>query len=114
MKLTRIQYKILRVWLRYHVGGYGIGQLCRSCWKSWFGLGLVGALSYWITVSITPAISWGMVGLCLGAFLRDIGYYQVSRRTWPVTERLIDWKLTQELVDAYEKPAPDRLPGRAS
>jgi hypothetical protein len=104
MKLTKLQFKVLRVWLRYHSSGYGIGQWFRSCWKSWLLLGVMGAWSFYFVVPESAAVGYGFFGLCLGAFLRDIGYYQVSRRTWPVTERVIDWKQVQELVDSHDKP----------
>ena len=104
MKLTRVQFKVLRVWLRYHSSGYGIGQWMRSCWKSWLFLAVMCAWSYYFVIPVSAPVGWGFFGLLVGAFLRDIGYYQVSRRTWPVTERVIDWKQVQELVDSHDKP----------
>jgi hypothetical protein len=104
MKLTRLQFKVLRVWLRYHSSGYGIAQWMRSCWKSWLFLGVMCAWSFYFVVPVSAPVGWGFFGLLVGAFLRDIGYYQVSRRTWPVTERVIDWKQVQELVDSHDKP----------
>ena len=106
MKLTRLQFKILRVWLRYHACGYGIGQWMLTCWKSWLLLGAMGAWSCCFVAPLSPAAGWGLFGLCLGAFLRDVGYYQVSRRTWPITDLVFDWKRVQELVSAYGKDAP--------
>jgi hypothetical protein len=66
-------------------------------------LGAMSAWSYFYVVPTFAAVGWGCFGLCLGAFLRDIGYYQVSRRTWPVSDRVIDWKRVQELVDSHDK-----------
>jgi hypothetical protein len=103
MKLTRLQYKILKVWLRYHDAGYGLGQWLRTCWKSWLLLSVMGAWAYYFAVPVSPAFGWGYFGLCLGAFLRDIGYYQVAQRNWPVTNKVIDWKLAAELVELHEK-----------
>ena len=59
--------------------------------------------SYYFVAPTCEAVGWGFFGLCLGAFLRDVGYYQVSRRTWPLTRELIDWKRVQELIDAETK-----------
>ena len=103
-KLTRHQFKVLRVWLRYHSSGYSIAQWFRNCWKSWLLLGVLGAWSFFCVVPVSAAGGYGFLGLCIGAFLRDIGYYQVSRRAWPVTDRVIDWKQVQELVDSHNKP----------
>ena len=90
--------------LRHHEFGYSIGQWLRRCWKSWLLLGAMCALSYYFIVPFSAAVGWGYFGLCLGAFLRDIGYYQVGRRAWPVTDRVVDWKQVQELVDSHDKP----------
>jgi hypothetical protein len=106
MKLNRLQLKVLRVWLRYHASGYGIGQWLRTCWKSWLVLAVMAAWSYYFVVPVYSGVGWTFFGLCLGGFLRDIGYYQVSRRTWPVTDKLIDWERAQELVSAREKSSP--------
>ena len=108
MKLMRLQLKVLRVWLRYHSSGYGIGQWFRTCWKSWLILVGMIAFSYYFIVPAVPAVGWIYFGVCLGAFIRDIGYYQVSRRTWPLTDRVIDWKQVQELVDTHDKPMAEK------
>jgi len=105
MKLTRHQFKVLRVWLRYHQAGYGVGQWLQSCWKPWLILGALGIWSYYFVVPCSAAVGWSFFGICIGAFLRDIGHYQVGRRFWPVTDRVIDWKQVQELVDSQDKPA---------
>ena len=104
MKLTKLQFKVLRVWLRYHTSGYGVGQWFRTCWKSWLFLGVLGVGSYFFIVPIFAPVGWAYLGLCVGSFLRDVGYYQVSRRTWPVSDRIIDWKQVQEFVDSHDKP----------
>lgn len=104
MKLTKLQFKVLKVWLRLHAsGGYGLGQFFRNCWWPWLLLGIMGAWSYFFVVSITPTAGWIFLGICLGAFLRDIGYYQQHRRVWPITDRVIDWRQVQELVDSHKK-----------
>jgi len=103
MKLTTHQFKVLRVWLRYHRSGYGVGQWFRSCWPSWLVLGVMGALCLVCLVPISMTVGWMLLGLCVGAFLRDIGYYQVTRRTWSVTDRVIDWKQVEDLVDSHDK-----------
>ena len=106
MRITKLQFNVLRVWLRYHVSGYGIGQWFRTCWKSWLLLAVMAAWSGYFVVPFSPGVGWGFFGLCLGTFLRDIGYYQISRRAWPVTDQLIDWGRAQEFVNAREKSVP--------
>jgi len=43
-----------------------------------------------------------VLGLGLGAFLRDFGWVRASGRTWPFTMKVIDWGFVEEL--AAEKP----------
>lgn len=66
--------------------------------------GRVGRVVFFLRCPGVSSWGYGFLGLCIGAFLRDIGYYQVSRRAWPVTDRVIDWKQVQELVDSHNKP----------
>jgi hypothetical protein len=75
MEITRYQLKVLRVWLRYHAAGYSVGQSFRTGWKPLSLLVAMSALAYTFVVPASAAVGWGLVGLCLGALLRDLGYY---------------------------------------
>jgi hypothetical protein len=105
MKLTRLQYKALKIYWRYHTAGLSVRQLLRTCWRQWLLLAVLGTLFYVFLVPAFAAAGWIYVGLCIGAFLRDIGYYQVSFRIWPVSQQIIDWKRVSELIESHEKDA---------
>jgi hypothetical protein len=77
--------------------------LLRRCWPQWLFFAVLSALCFFFLVPCSPESGWLSIGLLLGAFFRDIGYYQVSRRTWPVTDQLIDWKRVSELIEAHGK-----------
>lgn len=103
MKLTRIQYRVLKAWLRCHATGNNFAQLLRRCWPQWLSFAVLSALLFFFLVPFSPESGWLSIGLLLGAFFRDIGYHRASSRTWPVTEQLIDWKRVSELVESHEQ-----------
>lgn len=106
MKLTRLQRKVLKVWWRYRTDGMGVGPWLRQCLRSWLLLGGLCAYSYFFIVPYAPAVGWSFIGLCLGACLRDVGYYQMSRRAWPVTKEVIDWKRVSDMMESPDDTPP--------
>ncbi len=103
MKLTRLQYKALKIYRRYDTDGFTVGQVLRNCWRQWLLLAAGGAFGYFFVVPAWPAVGWLYLGLCVGAVLRDIGYYQVAFRIWPVTRQILDWKRVSELIESHEE-----------
>jgi hypothetical protein len=103
MKLTRLQYKALKIYSRYHTSGFTVGQVIRNCWRYWLFLAAGGAFNYFFVMPAWPAVGWLYLGLCMGAFLRDIGYYQVAFRIWPAIQQIFDWKRVAELIESHEK-----------
>jgi hypothetical protein len=105
MKLTRLQYKGLKIYRGYETAGFTVGQLLRRCWKQWLLIAAFGLFSFFFLVPAWPALGWLYVGLCGGAFLRDVGYYQVAFRMWPVTRQILDWKRVSDLIESHERDA---------
>jgi hypothetical protein len=105
MKLTRLQYKALKIYRRYDTEGFTISQVFRICWKQWLLLAALGIFCSVCLIPALPALGWLYVGICGGAFLRDVGYYQVAFRMWPVTRQIIDFKRVSELIESHEKDA---------
>src|ERR1035437_6962846 len=103
MKLTRLQYKALKIYRRYHTSGFTVRQVLHNCGRQWLLLAVGGAFGYFFVIPAWPAIGWLYLGLCIGAFFRDIGYYQIAFRIWPVTQQLFDWKRVSELIESHEK-----------
>jgi hypothetical protein len=58
-------------------------------------LSLLASLEWWLLFTF-------MVGMFLGAFVRDFDWLRSSRKTWPFTKKVMDWDLVQEL--AAESP----------
>jgi hypothetical protein len=105
MKLTRLQYKALKIYWHYHTAGQTVGQIFRTCWRQWLLVAILGAFVFLISIPASPAVGYLVMGLCIGAFFRDIGYYQVSLRMWPVSQQIIDWKRVSELIESHETGA---------
>ena len=103
MKLTRLQYKALKIYRRYDTEGFTLRQVLRLCWKQWFFIVAFGVFSYFCIVPVLPTLGWLYVGICGGAFLRDVGYYQVAFRMWPVTRQIVDFKRVSALIESHEK-----------
>ena len=105
MKLTRLQYKALKIYHRYDTDGFTVRQVLRICWKQWLFIAALGVFSFFFLVPVWPALGWLYVGLCGGAFLRNFGYYQVAFRMWPVTKQFLYWKRVSDLIQSDERDA---------
>jgi hypothetical protein len=105
MKLTKYQLKALRLWLRYYHFGYGFDQWLKGNWKMLFLAAFMMACSVFIMFAGSAAIGCALFGFFFGTFTRDFTYFRVSRRVWPLTVDVIDWKRVQQLVDAHDQPA---------
>src|SRR5580700_3210804 len=99
MNLTRLQYKALKNWRRYHTTGYSVGQFVRTVWLGWLALAIFCSLIFFLVFPCFPVC----LGLCLGAFFRDIGYYKSSRKIWPVTQQIVEWNRVNEMIESHEK-----------
>lgn len=108
MKLTKYQLKVLHVWLRYYHFGYSFDQWFRGYRKMMLILIILLAISIFLIWAGAPAFGWGYLGLCLGTVLRDITYFRLGRRTWPVMMDIINWDRAQQLVDAHNPPVEQK------
>ena len=80
-------------------------------WIARFGwlilLALLG-FGVWMVFSGPSACSglgYLVVGMGVGAFLRDVGRAIASVRVWPAIEHTLDWQRVSQLVDENDKPA---------
>jgi hypothetical protein len=105
MQLTRFQYKALKLYRRYHTGGFTPVQVLRIFWKQWalfIGCAVVG---YCLLSPSSPALGCLAVGMFCGAILRDFGHCQVAFRLWPVNREIYDWKKVEDFIESYERAA---------
>ena len=105
MKLTRLQYKALQTYWRYHSVGLTLAKIAQACWRRWLLLVVFGILAYLFFVPRFPAIGWLYVGVFSGALLRDVAYLRISFGFWPVIQQITDWKQVSDLIEAHEKGA---------
>ncbi len=106
MTLTKIQLKLLKNYERYHADSLTVSGIIRTCLLSWLLLLVSAAIGFWATTAVgVPAAGWLVVGMCAGAFLRDIGRFQVLFRTWPVLREVISWERVRELIQTHDKAA---------
>ena len=63
----------------------------------------MAAVVYYLIAPSSPSTACLLVGLCIGAFLRDIGHFQGAYRMWPVTQQITDWNRVTELIESHEK-----------
>jgi hypothetical protein len=71
----------------------------------WLLLTGAATASTWFIWAGWPVATWLLIGMCAGAFLRDIGRIQVFLRTWPMLHAVIDWQRVQKLLSSDEPNA---------
>jgi hypothetical protein len=107
MKLTKYQLKVLRAWLRYYHSGYGFDKWLGINWKLMIFLVVMLALALVIATAV-PVVGWTCFAFYLGTLLRDITYFRLGRRNWPVMLDVVNWDRVQQLVDTHDKPAENK------
>lgn len=104
MKLTKYQFNVLRLWLHYYHSGYSFDQWMRRSWKALLVLGVLLGISIFLILAGVPVIGWAYLGFFFGTLLRDLTYYRLGRRNWPLLLEIVNWDRAQQLVDAHDKP----------
>jgi hypothetical protein len=102
MNVTPFQYKVMKLYWRYHTSGFTAGQILRRAWKQWAILIGCSLIAYLLFSPSSPALGCLAVGLFCGAIFRDIGHYRVALRLWPLNHEIYDWKKVAEIIEAYE------------
>jgi hypothetical protein len=102
MKFTRLQKNVLQMYWRYHTGGWRLGPFFRANWWRWLLLTLVAVGGSWFVSQVSSWAAGLVIGLCAGAFFRDIGRLLQSYRTWPLVEEVMNWQRVEELVQSHE------------
>ena len=105
MKLTPFQYQALKIYRRYHANGLTVSQVLWICWWQWALLVGWAAIAYFLVTPHFPSFGYLVVGLAGGALLRDMAYYRMAFRLWPVNREIYDWKRVSELIALHENSA---------
>jgi hypothetical protein len=102
MKLTKSQLKFLRAWLLFHHSGFTFGHWFRLNWKVLLIIAVLLVCSAFVAAAI-PLVGGICFGFYLGTASRDITYFRIARRRWPVVLDVVNWERVQQLVDANDK-----------
>jgi hypothetical protein len=105
MQLTPFQYRALKIYWRYHTGGFTVAQVLRSSWKQWALAVVCVLIAFFFVTPTSPALGCLAMGLFGGSILRDFGHYRVAFLLWPVSRELYDWKKVSEFIELHEKDA---------
>lgn len=65
---------------------------------------LVLAVGVWLLTQDAPYREAGiiLVGLTVGAILRDLRWIYTIRKGWPLTVRITDWEIVQGIADGKD------------
>jgi hypothetical protein len=105
MKFTRRQVKFLKIYQRLHRKPptvLGLLWLGRLNWILLLPVIAVG-LSSLLAAPPGPEVGYLMIGMCVGAFFRDVGRNIASVRFWPVIEQVVSWEKVDQAVAESEK-----------
>jgi hypothetical protein len=102
MKLTKTDGKLLTFYMQHRVTPLTLRSVLRSFALSWVVLALMAAATTWFIWAGWPAVAWLCIGICLGAFLRDIGRIRLLFRSWPLLHAILNWERVQELHASSE------------
>lgn len=83
--------------------GFSFALLVRRNAKRYLFLFAVLALAFLMFADLKFwRACYVLVGLLLGALLRDIGWFRAIGRTWPFSEKVTDWGKVQGLADGKD------------
>jgi hypothetical protein len=84
--------------------GFGAGFYLRANARRYALLLAVGLLAAALLIYMRINLALVFVlGLLLGGFLRDLGWFRVIRLTAPFTEKVTNWALVKELASGSDK-----------
>jgi hypothetical protein len=85
-------------------GGYSIGLFLRWNVKKYL-LSIMAAVlnllifGFWL--SLWPLVLV-LAGFLAGEFVRDFGWFEATKRAWPLTVKVIDWPRLRAIADGVE------------
>ena len=92
MKLTKQQRNNLELYAAYRSEPPTLGQLLRINLPRYLLAAALTIVVYMLAPSTgIQSLSLILIGLILGAVLRDIGYFWRFVRFWPVQSAVMDW-----------------------
>lgn len=99
MRATNDQALAQRLLSMRDQGAYSFGRFLKlNLWRYLFQIALHSVLLAILAfLGMWPLFIF-LLGLVLGAFLRDLGWVRSSRRVWPFTVRVTNWELVEQIA----------------
>ena len=105
MKPTKRQMMLLRFYSKYETKPLTLFCIARTFWLLWLLLLLPFAAGWWFIWAGWPGYGWLLIGMSMGAFLRDVNGILSLFRTWAVIHEIIMWERLRELIQSHEEDA---------
>ncbi|SRR5260370_20758303 len=105
MKPTKRQMLLLRFYAKYETKPLTLFCIARTFWLLWLLLLLPLAIGCWFIWGGWSGYGWLLIGVSIGAFLRDVNRILSFSRTWAVIHEIIKWEQLRELIESHEKDA---------
>jgi integrase len=107
MVLSRLQRRSLSIYREFQQREMSVGALMWANRRS-FALfvlyfAVLAGVFYFL---INPFAAGVVMGACLVAMLRDVGYMRRSAKVWPVLREVIQWDRVSEMLNANERNQP--------
>lgn len=100
--MTPLQIRLLENYALLHTKQYSFWVSVRLCLRSWLALLLCVGLGLWMITKLGMIeVGCVLIGMAIGAFLRDIGRYRVAIATWPVIEDITIWERVHSILRAH-------------
>jgi hypothetical protein len=101
MQLTPLQQLVLARYWKWHTEGMTLKKLTVLYSGRWLlFLGVIGLAA--MLAPETPLMAGVAVGFFLGQIVRDVRELLNALQMWPLLERLIDWKVTADVIAGEE------------
>lgn len=100
--LTPVERKILTIQREFHEQPPTIFRLIQIGLRAYIIMGVLFLFLVCATATSSPAI-WPLgsaaVGMLVGVWIRDIGWYRATIKSWPTRDRITDCKKVIAVLD---------------
>ena len=87
--------------LKHRENGYSIIYAIKNNWKKYLFSITVFVMSLLITLAyLNNYVLYFLVGLYIGTFLRDFGWFINIKKLWSFSEKIIDWNKVKEIAES--------------
>jgi ABC-type uncharacterized transport system permease subunit len=83
--------------------GYSTGTFLRQSVNGWVPMLIMVVMAVVVFYKTIDPLIHGLmlwiIGVSIGAFIRDIGWFVKIRKSWPFTEKVIDWEKVRQISE---------------